>query len=48
MRPEVDRHAFLGLWASEPPSLFDKGTRYPLGEMTGPTDELWSVKRHEG
>ena len=48
MRPEFDGHVFLSLWASEPPSLFDKGMRYPLGQRLRPTDELWSLARHEG
>jgi len=32
MAPQVVRYAILGLWASGPPGLFDKGMGSPLGE----------------
>ena len=48
MAPQVDWHTFLGLRASEPLSLFDKGMGNSIGERLRPTDKLWSLKRHEG
>lgn len=48
MRPEFGRHIFLSLLASGPPSLFDEGMGYPLGESFRPTAELWCLERHEG